>query len=300
MVNLTIDGKKISVKEGTTILDASAANGICIPTLCFQKGLNEIGACRLCCVEVKGTERLVPACNNYVQEGMEIFTNSPKARIARRTNVQLILSQHDCRCAVCTRSGNCTLQKIANDLGLSGTSFPADIPKNEWTPDFPLVRDNSKCVKCMRCVQVCDKIQGLHIWDVANTGSHTRVDVSGNIRIEQSDCSLCGQCITHCPVNALHERDDTAKVFKALSDPDKITVVQVAPSVRAAWGEALGLRPEFASVKRLVAALRRMGFSYIFDTDFSADLTIMEEASEFLQKLNFQCLHRAARPGCAF
>jgi NADH-quinone oxidoreductase subunit G len=216
---------------------------------------------------------------------MEIFTNSPKARIARRTNVQLILSQHDCRCAVCTRSGNCTLQKIANDLGLSGTSFPADIPKNEWTPDFPLVRDNSKCVKCMRCVQVCDKIQGLHIWDVANTGSHTRVDVSGNIRIEQSDCSLCGQCITHCPVNALHERDDTAKVFKALSDPDKITVVQVAPSVRAAWGEALGLRPEFASVKRLVAALRRMGFSYIFDTDFSADLTIMEEASEFLQKL---------------
>ena len=285
MVNLTIDGKKVAAKEGITILEAAAANGVRIPTLCYQEGLNEIGACRLCCVEVKGTERLIPACNNTVREGMEILTNSPKARDARRTNVQLLLSQHDCRCAVCTRSGNCGLQRIANDLGLAETPFHIDIPSGTWTKDFPLVRDNAKCVKCMRCIQVCDKIQGLNIWDVANTGSHTRVDVAGNIRIEQSACSLCGQCITHCPVNALHERDDTAKVFEALADPEKITVVQIAPSIRAAWGEAFGLKPGFATVRRLVAALRRIGFRYVFDTDFSADLTIMEEASEFLEKL---------------
>ncbi|MCI2048866.1 MAG: [FeFe] hydrogenase, group A [Lachnospiraceae bacterium] len=285
MVNLTIDGKKVSVPEGTTILDAAAMNGIRIPTLCFQKELNEIGACRLCCVEETGQERLVPACNNEVYEGMNILTNSPKVRETRRINVQLILSQHDCRCAMCIRSGNCTLQSIANDLGVLDNGFHEQIPDNKWTEGFPLVRDNAKCVKCMRCIQVCSRIQGLNVWDVANTGSHTRVDVAGNMNIEQSACSLCGQCITHCPVNALHERDDTAKVFAALADPDKITVVQIAPSVRTAWGEPLGLSHEFATVRRLVSALRRMGFNYIFDTDFSADLTIMEEASEFVEKL---------------
>lgn len=285
MVNLTIDGKQISVPEGTTILDAAAANGIRIPTLCFQKDLNEIGACRLCVVEVEGTDRLITSCNNTVQEGMIIHTNSAKVRDTRRINVELILSQHDCRCAVCTRSGNCTLQTIANDLGISGNPFHTDIPSSAWVENFPLVKDNSKCVKCMRCIQVCDRIQGLNIWDVVNTGSHTRVDVAGSLPINETDCALCGQCITHCPVNALKERDDTGKVFRALADPDKITVVQIAPSVRTAWGETLGLKPEFATVKRLVAALRRMGFDYIFDTDFSADMTIMEEGSEFVDIL---------------
>ena len=151
--------------------------------------------------------------------------------------------------------------------------------------DFPLIRDAKKCIKCMRCIQVCDKVQSLNIWDVAGTGSRATVDVSGNRKITEADCALCGQCITHCPVGALRERDDLQKAFDALADPDKITVVQVAPAVRTAWGESLGLSREYATVKRLVAALRRIGFDYIFDTTFSADLTIMEEASEFLEKV---------------
>ncbi len=285
MVNLKIDNIKIEVKEGATILEAAALAGIPIPSLCYLKGINEIGACRVCVVEVKGKEKLLPACNNMAEDGMEIFTNSPRARETRRTNVELILSQHDCHCATCVRSGNCNLQKMANDLGIINLKYKKKVEPYMWNDDFPLIRDAGKCIKCMRCIQICDKVQSLNIWDVANTGSRTTVDVSYNRRIKNSDCSLCGQCVTHCPVGALRERDDTEKAFDALADPDKITVVQIAPAVRAAWGEALGLSREEATVKRLVAALRRMGFNYIFDTNFSADLTIMEEGNEFLERI---------------
>ncbi len=285
MVKVTINGKTIQVKEGTRILDAAAQAGSPVFTLCYLKDLNEIGACRVCVVEVEGYAKLVTACNNTVVDGMVIHTNSPKVRESRRNNVELILSQHDCQCATCVRSGNCQLQKIANDLGILDIAFEKKLPKRNWPMDFPLIRDAKKCIKCMRCIQVCDKVQGLGIWDVAGTGSRTTVDVAGNKKITEADCALCGQCITHCPVGALRERDDVSRAFDALADPEKITVVQVAPAVRTAWGETLGLSREFATVKRLVAALRRMGFDYIFDTTFSADLTIMEEASEFLEKV---------------
>ena len=256
MVNLTIDGRAVSVAEGTSILDAAATVGIKIPTLCYLKDLNEIGACRVCVVEIEGIDQLVAACNNTVLEGMVVRTNSPKVRAARRMNMELLLATHDSECTSCVRSGNCTLQSLANDLG-----------------------------NCLRCIQVCEKIQGLGVWDLANRATHTSVNVRGGMTIQESDCTLCGQCITHCPTGALRERDDTQKVFDALADPEKVVVVQIAPAVRAAWGESLGLAREEATVGRLVAALRQMGVDYVFDTDFSADLTIMEEGTELLHKL---------------
>ncbi|MCD8104575.1 MAG: iron hydrogenase small subunit [Lachnospiraceae bacterium] len=285
MVNVTINGKQYKVEDGSTILDAAKAVGVHIPTLCYLKDINSIGACRVCVVEVEGCAKLVAACNSQVWEGMVVHTNSPKVRESRRNTVELILSQHDSQCATCVRSGNCTLQTIANDLGIVELPFRKNVPEFEWPMRFPLVRDARKCIKCMRCVQICDKVQGMHIWDISGTGSRTTVDVSQNRKIKESDCALCGQCITHCPVGALREWDDTDRVLDALADPEKITVVQIAPAVRAAWGESFGLSREFATAKRLVAALRQMGFDYIFDTNFSADLTIMEEGSELIEKI---------------
>lgn len=284
MVNLTIDGKKISVEENTTIMEAAASNGIPIPKLCYLKGINEIAACRVCVVELEGKEKLITSCNNVVKEGMVIYTNSPKVRRHRRTTVELILSQHDCECVTCSRSGNCSLQIVANDLNIFDIPFKMQVEKQPWDKHFPLIRDSSKCIKCMRCVQVCDKIQGLGIWDVEGTGSRTTINVAGHRSIDEADCALCGQCITHCPVGALRERDDTEKVWKAIEDKDKIVVAQVAPAVRTAWGEELGLAPEDAKVGKILDALKRMGVDYVFDTTFSADLTIMEEGTEFLKR----------------
>lgn len=284
MVKLTIDGQKVTVKEGTTILEAAREAGIDIPHLCFLKGINEIGACRVCIVEMAGMNQLVTACNNIVEPGMEIFTNSAKVRATRKTNVELILSDHDCMCATCVRSGNCSLQKIANDLGILSVPYHSIAEKNRWDKDFPLIRDASKCIKCMRCIQICDKVQNLNVWNVSGSGYRTTVGVSENRKIQDASCSLCGQCITHCPVGALRERSDTDKMFEALADPDKITIVQVAPAVRTSWGEGIGLFKEEATMGRMVSALRRMGFDYVFDTTFSADLTIMEEASEFIER----------------
>ena len=284
MVNVTINGAAIAVEEGATIMEAAKAAGFPIPSLCYWKGLNEIGACRVCVVEVEGVDRLVTACDEPVHDGMVVRTNSPRVRAARRTNLRLILSQHDCQCAFCTRNGNCSLQKLAMDANLLYIPYPINIRKEIWDRKTPLIRQESKCIKCMRCIQVCDKIQNLHIWDLAGTGSRVTVNVSQNRKIIDADCAFCGQCVTHCPTAALRERDDTEPVLDILADPTLTTVVQVAPAVRVAWAEEMGLEPGPAATRKLVAALRRLGFHYVFDTNFAADLTIMEEGSEFVER----------------
>ena len=295
MVTVKIDGQVVCVPEGTTIMEAAKSINIKIPHLCYLKDINEISACRVCCVEVEGERAMVAACSNPVQEGMVIHTNSTRARNTRRVNVQLILSQHDCRCATCVRSGNCQLQEVANDLGILELPYETHLAtgrRSAWTKTFPLYRDVNKCIKCMRCIQICDKVQTLNIWDLAGTGSRTTVDVSGNRVIKDSECSLCGQCITHCPTGALRERDDTMKVRDALANKETITVVQVAPAVRTAWGEYFELEREEATMERMAGTLRRMGFDYIYDTNFTADLTIMEEGNEFLHRLKSGALVR--------
>ena len=285
MVNLTIDGRAVEVPEKTTILQAAAMAGISIPTLCYWKGINEIGACRVCVVEVEGYNKLFTACNNTVDEGMVIHTNSKKARKSRRSNVELILSQHDSNCATCVRSGNCSLQSISNDLNIQSISYEKNVPLPKFDDSYAFVRDDSKCIKCMRCVQICDNMQNSHVWDVINTGSRTTVGINGANRLQDTGCSACGQCVKHCPVGALRERDDTERLFAAIEDPNKIVVMQIAPSIRTAWGEPFGLDANFATVKRLCSAFKQMGIDYVFDTNFSADLTIMEEASELVEKL---------------
>ena len=285
MVNLTINNKKVQVPEGTTILAAAAQVGIKIPTLCYLKEINEIASCRICVVEIEGKETLVASCNTVVEEGMVVYTNSYKAQHARRMNVQFILSEHDAHCTSCVKSGNCSLQTVANELNIGEVPFEEHYEVNEWPQDFPLIRNASKCIKCMRCVQICEKVQGLGIWDMINTGKRTSVGVSGRKKITESDCAVCGQCITHCPVGALYERDDIDPFMNAVHDPEKIVVVQIAPAVRAAWGEGLDLPREMATEKRLAAAVRALGVDYVFDTNFSADLTIMEEGNEFLERM---------------
>ena len=284
MVNVTINHREISVPEGTTIMEAAAGIHIQIPKLCYLKDINEISACRVCVVEVEGQSRLVTACNNVVEEGMVIYTNSPRVRRNRRHTIEMLLSQHNTECPMCVRSGNCSLQSIANDLNVVDNAYKKELTLQEWDMHFPLIREANKCIKCMRCIQICDKVQGMNVWDVSGTGSRTTVGVSGCRDIKSADCTLCGQCVTHYPTGALRERDDTRSFYRALEREDTVVVAQIAPAVRAAWGESLGLSREEATVGKIADALKRMGVDYVFDTSFSADLTIMEEGNEFVQR----------------
>lgn len=289
MVNIKVNNQELQVPEGTTILEACDMAGWSVPSLCYLKDINEIGACRICAVEIKGVDKLVTSCNNEVYEGIEILTNTPKVLEARKVNLSLILAQHDSNCPTCSRNQNCSLQTLSANTDIDSSLFIKDIPINKFPTDFPLIRTDSKCIKCMRCVQVCNNIQSLGIWDVAKTGSRTTVDTAFGRDIHDADCALCGQCIINCPTGALKSRDDRDKLFswnKPMSDEKVITTVQVAPAVRAAWGEELGLTREEATPGRLAAVLRKMGFDYVFDTNFGADLTIMEEGTEFLTHLN--------------
>ena len=292
MVKLMINGQSVAVAEGTTIMEAAEKVGIHIPHLCYLKEINEIGACRVCLVEIKGKERLFTACNTLCEEGMEILTNSPRVRSTRRTNVELILSDHDANCASCIKSGNCTLQTIANDIGIILSDYSNTAEKQRWDKNFPLIRDASKCVKCMRCIQVCEKVQDIGVWTLVGSGYRTTIGLRGSQEFNESKCTLCGQCITHCPVGALRERDDRGRLNDALEDPDIVTMVQIAPAVRTAWGEQIGLRDRDATQGKLVCALKKIGIDYVFDTNFSADLTIMEEGSEFLHRLANRNRHK--------
>jgi NADH-quinone oxidoreductase subunit G len=287
MVTIKINNKSFEVEENITILEAAKFAGFDIPTLCHLKDINDSGACRVCVVEIEGDSRLSASCNTMVEEGMSIFTNSRRVRQARHVNVELMLAEHNSNCPSCIRSGNksCALQTLSESLIIPDTPYVKKITEKEWPKEYPLWRDSSKCIKCMRCIMVCDKVQGIGVWDIQNSATRLTVGVKDGKHINESGCTLCGQCIRHCPVAALRVRSDSQKVFDAISNPDKIVVAQIAPAVRAAWAESTGLSRDIATVGRMVAAVRAMGVDYVFDTNFAADLTIMEEGSELLTRL---------------
>ncbi len=283
-VNIKINGRDFTVPAGSTILEAARIAGIEIPTLCFLKEINEIGACRICVVKVKGARSLVAACVFPVNEGMEIFTNTPDVIEARRTTLKLILSNHKKECLSCVRSGSCELQKLCHDYGIdTETAFAG--AKNTYAIDASashMYRDNEKCILCRRCVAVCEKNQGVGVIGANARGFDTHIGCAFEMPLGDVSCISCGQCITVCPTGAIAERDDTQKVLDAINDPSKHVIVQTAPAVRVGLGEEFGYEMGTVVTGKLVAALRALGFDKVFDTNFSADLTIMEEATEFL------------------
>ncbi len=283
-VNIKINGRDYTVPAGSTILEAARMAGIEIPTLCFLKEINEIGACRICVVKVKGARSLVAACVFPVNEGMEIFTNSPEVIEARRTTLKLILSNHKKECLSCVRSGSCELQKLCHDYGIdTETAFAGEKTASVIDDSAShMYRDNEKCILCRRCVAVCEKNQGVGVIGANARGFDTHIGCAFEKPLGEVSCISCGQCITVCPTGAIAERDDTQKVLDAINDPAKHVIVQTAPAVRVGLGEEFGYEMGTVVTGKLVAALRALGFDKVFDTNFSADLTIMEEATEFL------------------
>ncbi len=284
MVKLTVDNVAVEVENGATILDAARKANIHIPTLCYFKELNEIGACRICVVEVKGARSLVAACVFPVNEGMEVFTNTPKVIESRKTTLKLLLSNHRKECLSCVRSGSCELQKLCHDYGIEDENAFEGV-KSRYDIDVSashMYRDNEKCILCRRCVAVCDKNQSVGVIGANARGFDTHIGCAFELPLGEVGCISCGQCITVCPTGALSERDDTQKVMDALNDPDKHVIVQTAPAVRVGLGEEFGYPMGTVVTGKMVAALRALGFDRVFDTNFSADLTIMEEATEFL------------------
>jgi len=286
MVNIKINGNDYSVPYGTTVLEAARMANIDIPTLCYLKDINEIGACRLCLVEVKGARGPVTACVYPIErDGTEILTNTPKIRQMRKMNLELLLSNHNKRCLSCVRSTNCELQKLCQEYGVDDSSYAGEKTATHYdTSSSAIVRDNSKCILCRRCVAVCSKVQGIGVIGANNRGFDTEIGSAFEQNLANTSCVNCGQCIEACPTGALHEVDDTDKVFAALADETKHVVVQTAPSVRSAIAEEFGAPIGTDGEGKMVAALRRLGFANVFDTDFAADLTIMEEANEFLAR----------------
>ena len=286
MVNIKINNMPLSVPKGISILEAARYAGVEIPTLCYLKNMNEIGACRMCMVEVKGARSLVAACVYPVNEGMEVFTNTEKVRRSRRHNLELVLSTHNKACLSCVRSGNCELQKLCKDYGVEDVNtYEGEMPAAQFDDSAPhMIRDNSKCVLCRRCVSACDN-QAISVIGANARGFDTHIGSPFELPLYDFSCVSCGQCIVNCPTGALYEKDDTAKVFEAIADPDKFVIVNTAPSIRVTLGEAFGYEIGTNVTGKMVAALRRLGFNKVFDTDFSADLTIMEEANELVERV---------------
>ena len=285
MINVKINGRDYSVPAKSTVLEACRYAGIDIPTLCYLKDINQIGACRLCLVEVVGARGLVTACVYPANEGMEILTNTAKVQAARKTNIELVLSAHEKKCLSCIRSTNCELQKFANDFGADADYFKGAAPEKAIdTSTAFLVRDNNKCILCRRCVGACEH-QGIGAIGAVNRGFDTEIAPAFDKTLSETSCISCGQCIVACPVGALYEKDDTARVFEALSDPTKHVAICTAPSVRATLGECFGYEPGTDVEGKMAAALRRLGFDGVYDMNFTADLTIIEEAHEFIERV---------------
>lgn len=286
MVNIKINNMPLSVPKGISILEAARMAGIEIPTLCYLKKINEIGACRICMVEVKGARSLVTACVYPVNEGMEIFTNTERVRKSRKMTLELILSTHDRKCLSCVRSGTCELQQLCKEFGVDDEGrFDGANPVHEYD-DSPIhmIRDNGKCILCRRCVAAC-QAQHISVIGANARGFDTHIGSAFERPLDSVACVSCGQCIVNCPTGAIYEKDDTAKVLEAINDPEKFVVVHTAPSIRVTLGECFGMHIGTNVQGKMVAALRRLGFDKVFDTDFGADLTIVEEANEFLGRV---------------
>ena len=286
MVNVKVNGVEVQVAANGTVLDACRNAGINVPTLCYLKDINEIGACRLCLVEVKGARGLVTSCVYPVNEGMEIFTNTEKVRAARKMNLELVLSAHNKQCLSCIRSTTCELQKLCNEYKVDENYFHSD--KKEYPIDdssVSIIRDNSKCILCRRCVAACNKLQGIGAIGMVNRGYDSVVESPNGLKLAETSCINCGQCIVACPTGALYERDDTEKVFAAINDPSKHVAICAAPSVRATIGECFGYEPGTDVEGKMVTAMKMLGFDGVYDMNFTADLTIMEEATEFIGRV---------------
>lgn len=286
MVNIKINNMPLSVPKGISILEAARMAGIEIPTLCYLKKINEIGACRICMVEVKGARSLVTACVYPVNEGMEIFTNTERVRKSRKMTLELILSTHDRKCLSCVRSGTCELQQLCKEFGVDDEGrFDGANPVHEYDDSaIHMIRDNGKCILCRRCVAAC-QAQHISVIGANARGFDTHIGSAFERPLDSVACVSCGQCIVNCPTGAIYEKDDTAKVLEAINDPEKFVVVHTAPSIRVTLGECFGMHIGTNVQGKMVAALRRLGFDKVFDTDFGADLTIVEEANEFLGRV---------------
>ena len=287
MIKLNIDGLEVTVEEGTTILEAARQVKVKIPTLCYLKKINEIGSCRMCLVEIEGRRGYVASCIEKAQEGMIVKTKTPDLQKTRKTMLELILSDHNRSCLTCQRDGNCELQKLSIDFGIDGLDYPGDKTGKIDNLSPSIVRDDSKCVLCKRCISVCKNVQSVSAIAMAGRGGSSRVATYYDESLNNVNCTFCGQCIKACPVGALKDKDTTKLVREKLQDKDLFVIVQTAPSIRVALGEEFGMPIGTNVTGKMIAALRKLGFYKVFDTNTGADATIIEEAHEFIDRLQY-------------